>query len=297
MRKNYIAYLIMIVALANSHAQNHINFDVSSTAGTGWIGYMNVSNLPSPFGDGAYQFGSSWGTPDLVAISDTDANTVTLKPNRIGDPDPYWQTGNLNGNKMMDASFYLEDDTLAGTAFTFNGEVISNTINSAGLDVPITYQAFIKVYAADYSSFTTFGSDLSVGNFTISLEASDSAPGDHVQYGFTMVGPNIALDPSFDTQYDALGSIVIGENTTLSISEPIAQQVRLYPNPAQDQWHVKANKTIALIEVFNVLGKQLMALRPNALQTSIDAAEIPQGVYFARIHSGNGVETYRLIKK
>src|SRR5690606_28098017 len=199
MKKNYMYFLFLAMAFITMRVQTNINFDVSSTNGTESIGFMNVFNLPAPYGDMAYQFGSSWGTPDLVAISDVVSNTLTLKPNRINDPAvPYWQSGNLMGNKLMDASFYLEDDSLAGTAFTFNGEVLSNTLNSTGLDVPFVYSAFIKVFAPDYSSFTTYTYDLSVGNFSITLDAADSAPGDHVQYGFNVTGPNIAIDPSFD---------------------------------------------------------------------------------------------------
>ncbi len=276
-------------------AQNNINFDPTATNGTGWIGFMNVFETPA--NGGGFVFASGWGVGDLVVVDNMDG-TVSLKPNRIGDPDPFWQTGGLTGNKIMDASYYLEDDNLAGTAITFNGEIIANTIDDSALTYPITYEAFIKVFAPDYSSFTAYTADISsTGTFSIALAANQSTTGDHVQYGFQMIGPNVNNNATFDAQYDAIGSILVGPNTTLSVNELSSSEFKVYPNPSNGVWNIVSNnQEITSINVYDVLGKQVLTLNPNTQNVSIDASNLQSGLYFAKVNSLNGSQTIRLIK-
>jgi hypothetical protein len=152
-----------------------------------WIGFMNVLNLPAD--GGAYQFGSSWGTADLVAFF--SGPVLTLAPNTIGDPDPYWYIGGggpgAPGNKIMDANMYVEPPagTYAGQTVTFQGNVLTNTLVD-----PYTSVAFIKEFVADYSSFVQVTVPLTPGAFSISL-AANADPAHHVQYGFETIGPNV----------------------------------------------------------------------------------------------------------
>ncbi len=167
---------------------------VTVDPGSPWIGYMNVFNLPSA--GGAYQFGSSWGTADLVATF--SGPVLTLQPNSVGDPNPYWYTPaggpGSTGNKIMDANMYVENNTgaLAGATLTFAGVVQANTLvghvdaNGNGW----TSVAFIKDFAPDYSSFNMSTVPLVPGIFSVSL-ATVNDPARHVQYGFETVGPDV----------------------------------------------------------------------------------------------------------
>jgi hypothetical protein len=150
-----------------------------------WIGYMNVFNLPSD--GGAYQFGSSWGTADLVATF--SGAVLTLTPNTINDPSTYWYIGGGKpgalGNKIMDANMYVEDSTtLPGQVVTFTGLVLGNTLTSDYSSV-----AFIKDFVPDYSSSTSVTVPLTPGTFSITL--ATVAAGHHIQYGFETMGRNV----------------------------------------------------------------------------------------------------------
>lgn len=72
-----------------------------------WNGFMNVFETAA--NGGGFIFGSGWGTADLQANFTGDI--LTLAPNTIGDPDPFWYVGGGGpgspGNKIMDASMYL----------------------------------------------------------------------------------------------------------------------------------------------------------------------------------------------
>jgi len=163
--------------------------------------YMTVLEL-----DDTYLWGQGgWGIPDLSVYFNETGYEMTMVPNSIGDPDPYWYTPSggpgSSGNKLMEASLYNEAGagTLSGQTVTFEGNVTSNTLTSAHTAI-----AFIRDFEPDYSSSleTTFPIT-STGEFSISL-ATNSDPNRHVQYGIQMKGVNVWV-----TDLEPYGSIVV----------------------------------------------------------------------------------------
>ncbi|MDH7911655.1 T9SS type A sorting domain-containing protein [Winogradskyella sp. SYSU M77433] len=296
-----ITFLFVMLSLSLGFSQTVINFDATAFSpdptGVG-LGYMNVFDNPKNGSVGGYLFGSSWGIPDLIVELNTGSNTMTLKPNRIGDPDPYWQTtGELEGNKIMDANCYIQDDALVGTNFSFTGNVVSSTLDGSSLSIDFVKIAFIKVYSADYSSVLieeTVSLD-TTGDFTLSVDAT-TVPGDsHAQYGFQVVGPNINSDASFDTAYANLGSVIV-QPASLSINEVSLTSFKVFPNPTTGSWTIDSNDTITSIEVFDILGKQVLELNPNSKNVAIEAGNLVDGVYLAKINSSKESKTIKLIK-
>ena len=169
------------LALAGNIRSEAASTQVAVDPGQTWIGYMNVFALPAD--GGGYMFGSPWGTADLRGSF--SGNTLTLAPNinTYNAGDPYWVKPNGDGNKNMDASFYVQNDSLAGITVNFVGNTVANTLVS-----PYTSVAFIKDFAPDYSSSTSVTASLVSGSFfSITLATN---PGDHIQYGFETIGPD-----------------------------------------------------------------------------------------------------------
>jgi len=153
-----------------------------------WLGYMNVFELPS--NGGGFVFGSGWGVPDLVASFNDPMQRLTLSPNTIGDPHPFWYIGGggpgAMGNKIMEANLYVETtDTLSGQEVTFQGLVLSNSFTSAHVA-----SIFIRDFAPDYSSLNEVSIPLTPGAFSLTLNTLPGA-GRHVQYGFQVRGVNV----------------------------------------------------------------------------------------------------------
>jgi hypothetical protein len=174
--------------------------------GAAWVGYMNVFEIPQ--NGGGYLWGSGWGTADLTA---TWAGPVlTLGPNSINDPNPYWYTpaggpGSV-GNKMMDANMYVENTgSYSGQTLNFTGTVLSSTLlgQSDANGNGWTSVAFIKDFAPDYSSFNVATVPLVNGTFSVSL-ATVADPARHVQWGFETIGPDV-----WSTDLGNYGSIQI----------------------------------------------------------------------------------------
>ncbi len=322
--KKITMLMFMTSLLFNSLNAQTINFDANNQCPDPqtdpptpcWIGFMNVSNLPNPFGDGVYQFGSGWGIGDLNSTFDLPANTVTLTPNRIGDTNAYWQTdGEMEGEKIMEANLFIQDDGLAtSTGFSFTGNVVSNTLvdmpttityNGMGsdqgnqaLDVAYSSVVFIKIFNSDFSAvlYEDNAPLIEGADFSVSYDGSIAEdPSNHVQYGFQVVGPNINSRGEFDEYYAQLGSIVI-QPATLSLEDYDNSTFTVYPNPTNNIWNVKSNHTLNKIQLFDILGKEVLSFTPNMTVSTIDTSKINKGVYFAILTTQFGSETIKLVK-
>jgi hypothetical protein len=176
--------LLAVLLTSAAFGANAVTFGVDPSAG--WIGFMNVFELPS--NGGAYVFGSGWGTADLCASF--SGTTLTLSPNTVNDPSTFWYQGGgapgAPGNKIMDANFYQDFGGIyAGQTVTFTGLVLDNSLTSAHTSV-----AFIKDFAPDYSSFIGTTVALTPGVFNLTLAALND-PNRHVQIGFETIGVNV----------------------------------------------------------------------------------------------------------
>ena len=83
------AALVAAPAMAGS-----VNVGLTDSTGP-YIGFMNVFELPE--NGGGFVFGSGWGISDLVANFDDGAQTLTVSPNTIGDPNEFWYQGGRPG--------------------------------------------------------------------------------------------------------------------------------------------------------------------------------------------------------
>lgn len=178
-------------------------------------GFMNVFELPA--NGGGYVFGSGWGTADLRASF--TGPILKLQANNIGDPAPFWYQGGgapgAPGNKIMAASMYV--DTPAGVAngdtLVFSGTVLENTWTAGYGTI-----AFIKDFAADYSSFNVVSIPLtSTGAFSIQMDTL-ADPARHIQFGFETTGAN-----AWVTDADAKGYLTV--TAGVIVPEPVSVTV------------------------------------------------------------------------
>ncbi len=214
-----VAAAVAFVLAISSPASAVIGVSAPDSTGE-WLGFMNVSNLPAPDGDGAFVFGSGWGTDDLVSDFDDANGVLTLSPNVIADPNEFWYqntTGTApdpanpggpgqRGNKFMDANLYIEDQMggLSGDTVEFTYTVLSDTTTSAHSGF-----AFIRDFDPGYGAFVETLVPLTVGTHTISLltiPPLDETPEQirPVQFGFTFQGENV-----WSTDVAPFGSIEI----------------------------------------------------------------------------------------
>lgn len=203
MRNGLLKSIVLGVLLAGVVNVGIARADVTVTVDPASItnGYMNVFEIPA--NGGGFLWGSPWGAADLTAT--WAGSVVTLGPNSINDPNPYWYIGGggpgAAGNKTMEANLYAEPaGSIPGQLVTFNGNVISNTLAASHNAI-----LFIKDFAPDFSSFNVTAIPVPAsGPFSISL-ATVNDPARHVQWGFQMTGPCVWV-----TDLAPYGNIQIG---------------------------------------------------------------------------------------
>lgn len=271
---NPIIKSLVLCALLGSAAHVKADTTVFVKASAPWQAYMNVFQLPTEFGPGAFVYGSSWGPQDLRAVF--SGSKLTLSPNTIGDPNEFWyqNTSGLatppnvggpgqRGNKSMEANLYVEvnDNSLSGQQVTFTGTVNSNSLTEAHTSV-----AFIKDFAPDYSSFNIETIALEPGEFSISLQTL-AGPGRHVQYGFQTIGENVwvtDVEPFGAVEIDTL--TVAPGNPNVKVDPAAAWQgfMNVFDLPGNGGAFVSANPwpTTDLAAVFS---GPALTLKPNSI--------------------------------
>ena len=178
-----------------------------------WIGYMNWYTNLTAYSNNLAAGGSVWGTADLRAsFNSNGVASLTPNINVYNAADPYWVNPDGTGAKIMEANFYVQDDTLAGSIVKFAGNVWSDT-----LVAPYYTKVFIRDFVPDYSSFTATNRVLTSATTNFSMLYSTVA-GHHIQYGFATVGPD--ANPANAL---SLGSVILSSNTpptNVSIATP-----------------------------------------------------------------------------
>ena len=255
-----------------------------------WNAYVNAFNVS----DNGYAFGFPYTVSDLRATP--TATSMTLEPNIA-----IWTAEATNAawfdqgvtpqtaNKYIEASSYIEDNTLAGSDLTFTGNVSVSDLGSE-----YTVVAFVKALDPNngYATVVNNTADISsTGNFTTSATAAELVSGYVIQYGFAVTGP--LADPADTT----LGSVVIGE-ATAGVDDNSFVNVSVYPNPSNSNWNFRTGNTvITSVEVFNLLGKRVVSQNNNSTEITISTQGLTSGIYIARITTEQGVKSVKLIRE
>lgn len=98
-------------------------------------------------------------------------------------------------------------------------------------------------------------------------------------------------------------SATISKDTVKAASEPIA--LKAYPNPFSKRttvaFSIPAFEQNATLEVYNALGNKVATLFKGSVQANIsneyvfDGSNLTPGIYFARLVTSKGVQTFRLV--
>lgn len=83
----------------------------------------------------------------------------------------------------------------------------------------------------------------------------------------------------------------------LGVNDEIFDSFSFYPNPVENQLNLQANTSIEKIEVFNLLGQQVLTETPNNLNTQINTEKLEAGVYLLKVTIDGAEKTFRIVKK
>jgi len=119
----------------------------------------------------------------------------------------------------------------------------------------------------------------------------------------------LALPYASDTYYIAfraeshsadgvyVDDVWVGNNPEVGINEKPALAVSVSPNPTSGSVAIEANVATGGVTVFDLFGRQITSTSLREGRAEIDLSNAAQGVYVARIVSGEGTTTIRLVKE
>ena len=193
----------LLIGAMTAQAQTATNVTVDPSKY--WQGWMNVF----PASGTKVLFGTNWDTSALDANFQGGKVLVFTPSVRISKQsptnaaDPSWWNADGTGARKMDASYYVNDDTLAGKFVTFSGYCLSNTL-AAPYSNNIT--AFIKDLDTNWNVKASITVKLTSGqSFSFALQTTNNH---HVEYGFEMVGPNAS-----SSNIASLGQVLVYSNS------------------------------------------------------------------------------------
>ncbi|NRA93383.1 MAG: T9SS type A sorting domain-containing protein, partial [Psychroserpens sp.] len=93
-----------------------------------------------------------------------------------------------------------------------------------------------------------------------------------------------------------LDNIFFSTSDTLGAEEFANIEFKVFPNPTRDNWEIVSNNVVSRVQIFDILGKEVLTVNPNEAVTAIDASSLNKGVYFANITTSAGTSTVKLVK-
>ncbi len=137
-----------------------------------------------------------------------------------------------------------------------------------------------------YTSGTWTSVDLPIASFTGMTWDSVF----QMKFAANGAGSTVPVDIYLDNVY-------FWNDPTLSTEDFSIGTFNVFPNPTQNTWNINATQKVKTVEVFDVLGKQVMSLEPNLEEVIIDASTLNTGLYLAKITTNSGIKTIKLVKE
>lgn len=73
-------------------------------------------------------------------------------------------------------------------------------------------------------------------------------------------------------------------------------KVAYYPNPTANVLHIENDVVISKVEVFNLLGQNVLTVSTTGSAIAVDVAALPSATYLVKVHSENETSTFKIVK-
>ena len=327
MNKTIIASLVLALSISSVNAGWHETFDTPATPSAalsftsdmtwnwwGWgacvidSGYVTLVGATDPFGNTTSWIQIDQSTdPNAVITPDSVTMYLKVKFTTTGTPtdgDQIHVTVATDPEFLANVNVY----TVVSSPVGIIGEFYFGTNVSAGTPHPaIGYDSWFQ------EKIVVNGDSVSIWAF-----ADGAAPADTATWTFTT--DNVAVGaglPTFiivgvtddDSSAVHVDEVWYNETPTgmgISDDAPIASSYELgqnYPNPFNPTTHIRFNipeTANTKLTVFNIMGEAVANLVNGVVSAgghtvSWNAANMPTGVYFYRLESGNFTQTKKLL--
>jgi hypothetical protein len=91
-------------------------------------------------------------------------------------------------------------------------------------------------------------------------------------------------------------ALAVTVTVTLSVGGFDNASFKYYPNPVTDILTVSYSNAISDVVIYNLLGQQVLSVKPNATQTQVDLSGLTAGTYMVKVTSDEVTKTVKVVK-
>ncbi len=252
--------------------------------------YENISNVWTILGNEILESDSN---PARISLSD-DGTTIA-----IGDPDYSNEISTRGRTKIykfeVDEWVQIGNDILGEDSFSKSGRSVSISPNGQVLVIgavgevsSVTSPGRVSVFKFELDEWIQIGIDVSgdeAGDHfgdSVSLSADASTLAIGAQYGDVN-----GFESGFVRVYDL--------SSLLSIDDIVQPKIRLFPNPAREQFTIQLYEGMELkkVNIYNSLGELVNSISKNVISTS----KLSTGIHYVEIYTTQGKIIEKLVIK
>jgi len=213
-----------------------------------------------------------------------------------------WYTSATGGNALADDA-ELTDGMLYYASQTIDGcESMERTVVAVAIGTvdALTGDADQTITVSDINDATI--EDLMVagleGYVTWYASEEDALNGENaLAAGTQLVSGNTYYAIQTVGQCSSTTAFAVTVDVALGGDHFDIASFKYYPNPVKDVLNVSYSSDITAINVFNMLGQQVISLNPASAQAKVDMSGMADGAYIMKVVSGNAVKTIKIMKK
>lgn len=209
------------------------------------------------------------------------------------------------------------DASLAGS--TYDGMTTTCQDNTSGsiwysLVVPANGSVIVETgddSNAEFSGYDVFDTVIEVYSGVcgslVALDCIDQVPGSGGNYSKIILTGQTAGDVLYvrvwgsntNDPYLGFGIAAHQDPETLSVDDNTFEELLFtyFPNPIKNILTLNAKKAIENVDIYNMLGQNVMSSRPNTNISKLDVSNLQTGTYFVKVKIANATKTIRVIKQ
>ncbi len=188
--------------------------------------------------------------------------------------------------------------SVSGTA-TPTTRLVSPILNLTGLTTPqLKFHYGQEVWFGDQNTLKVYyrvdqnSSWVEIANYTGNIAVWTLAE-------LNLPNPSATYQIAFEGinnwgRANVIDNVVVEE--TLSMVVLPTNQLAFYPNPVKDVLNLVNNTIIERVEIYNLLGQQVMQVKTNATQASVHVGELAKGAYIVKAYANGAEQTFKIIK-
>jgi hypothetical protein len=203
-----------------------------------------------------------------------------------------------NGNETVN----LTGIYFAGTGFVFQFPAFSSVGPFESMIIAGDYNTFRMNYG--FNPFGQFTRSLSNRSENLVLADAFGNVIDNVCYYDTIPWPDAdgngyylkLPDPDLDNS-DPSSWIASNDIITSDEYPPAAEMLKIYPNPVKDILRIESSEPIATINLIDIHGRVIKTMQSNNETFDFAVSQLPPGIYFIVIETGQKTTTRKIIKE